>query len=165
MWDTAGVNRSLPKGESRLRSCKGRTVVSHISRTTSEMWGTRHLLRGKIPSFVTGNDPFISCGERSLHLFGEGFPFIRYGERFPVFAAGKISRYVCCGEGFLVPFSGECRRPRTCRPGRPLPRRRRPGPCGCRAHGLPPAPGPSQSRRWPPRRRRVDRHAPNQEKS
>ena len=40
MWDTTDVDRSVHRMN---RESRGGAVVSHISRKTSEMWGTRPL--------------------------------------------------------------------------------------------------------------------------
>jgi hypothetical protein len=41
MWDTTALN---PRAFLFREQCKSRFVVSHISRKTSEMWGTRRLV-------------------------------------------------------------------------------------------------------------------------
>ena len=41
MWDTTGLDPFTSKNKSGLESYEGRAVESHISRKTSEMWGTR----------------------------------------------------------------------------------------------------------------------------
>jgi hypothetical protein len=44
MWDTTALDRwFLGASHKRLRF-----VESHISRKTSEIWGTRHLLQGQV---------------------------------------------------------------------------------------------------------------------
>jgi hypothetical protein len=44
----AGANVGHPyRAGVHAKGLRGRGVVSHISRKTSEMWGTRNLLQGK----------------------------------------------------------------------------------------------------------------------
>src|ERR1700722_8985749 len=44
MWDTTNLDL---RGARSPKSCRFTAVVSHISRKTSEMWGTRRLVRPK----------------------------------------------------------------------------------------------------------------------
>jgi hypothetical protein len=60
--------------EWKRRRC--RAVVSHISRKTSEIWGTRDLLSGKNPRFVTGKDPRFVTGKDPRFVIGKDPRFV-----------------------------------------------------------------------------------------
>jgi hypothetical protein len=72
MWDTTNLNRSPAEDESkiydgqRVESYEDRAVVSHISRKTSEIWGTQDLWSGRRLK-GTGFSPYIySQTQRAL---------------------------------------------------------------------------------------------------
>ncbi len=46
MWDTADVIAQLPAGQSEFEGCQEMAAVSHISRKTSEIWGTQYFVAG-----------------------------------------------------------------------------------------------------------------------
>jgi hypothetical protein len=44
MWDTTSFNPSPPDAKMGPKRVKGTAVASHISRKTSEMWGTHEFV-------------------------------------------------------------------------------------------------------------------------
>ncbi len=89
MWDSTGLNGSPPRDPLKLKGYKYTAVESHISRKTSEMWGTRRsLVRTK----------FVGIGRDKVFGLGLGQSFRSWG-RDKVFGLGVGTKFAVLGSG------------------------------------------------------------------